>query len=391
MNVLIAFVAVVASSTQLAAQRAPQADAPKTQPELATDIHETVVDVPVTVALLDGGKRSGKMIITHFKPATGDGPFPLVVMNHGRKSSERSEPARFRSLGVTRYWVRRGFAVIVPTRMGYGATGIDPDTESSGSSCNERSYATMSEAAAHQIATAIAFGKTLPWIDKTKIIIMGQSVGGLAATVANANNHAGVIAAINSAGGSGGDPIGRPGKPCAPERLSSVFAAAGKTAKTPMLWFYSQNDQYWGASLPRTWHKAYTAAGAKADFVMLPANGDDGHKQIDNLASWRPTVDAFISKLGFNPPAIPNAPAPTNFAVIGDASKLPHVKTEVKSDGYAKFLALDLPRAFVIAPTGNWAYFGGPDSLQRALKRCQEAAKQPCKPYAVDDAVVWTP
>jgi dienelactone hydrolase len=380
-----------AAAHPVAAQRAPSSPA-TADAELATDIHETVARAPVTVKLLDGSRRTGDMIITHYRPPSGNGPYPLVVMSHGRSTDKRDEPSRFRSVRIARYWVRRGFAVIVPTRLGYGATGIEPDTELSGRSCEDRTYVPMSEAAAHQIATAIAFGKTLPWIDKSKIILMGQSVGGLATTVANAKGHAGVIAAVNSAGGSGGNPAKNPGKPCAPERLATVYEAAGKTAKTPMLWLYSQNDKYWGTSLPRQWHKSYTAAGAKAEFVMLPANGDDGHKQLEFLSLWRPHVDRFIATLGFSAPKKPEAPPPSNFAKLDDASKIPFVKDEVRSDGYQKFLALDVPRACVVSPTGNWAFYGGrTDALQAALTRCAASAKQPCKPYAVDDAVVWKP
>ena len=91
-------------------------------------------------------------------------------------------------------------------------------------------------------------------------------------------------------------------------------------------------------------------------------------------------------------PHTQDAPPATGFATLGDASTIPYVRDYAGLDGYAKFLALDLPRAFVIAPSGHWHYRGGEaDALRTALERCQTAARQPCKPYAVDDAVVWTP
>lgn len=377
-----------AAAAQLAAQ--PPDDT--SSAALAADLNETVVQQPVTVKLLEGGTRTGNMIVTHFRPA-GAGPFPVAIMNHGRAGSaaERAQPGRYRALRVVRYFVRRGFAVVVPTRLGYGATGTEPDTEFSGRDCAARIFGPMAEAAAHQIRTAIEYAVKQPWADPKRVVIMGQSVGGLATVVANAKAIPGVVGAINSAGGSGGNPRQSAGSPCSPDRIGRIYASAGQAAKTPMLWVYSANDKYWGASVPRTWHKSYTSGGGKAELVMLPANGEDGHKQLEHLSLWRPHTDRFLASLGFPIPKSEGAPPATSFAPLADASRIPWVNDEVRADGYPKFLALDIPRAFVIAPTGAWSYQSGEGALQKALANCAQRAKQPCRPYAVDDAVVWVP
>ena len=62
----------------------------------------------------------------------------------------------------------------------------------------------------------------------------------------------------------GGDPQRHPGVPCGPEKLLSVYADAGKTARAPMLWVYTENDNYFGPDYSRVWHKAYTDAGGRA-------------------------------------------------------------------------------------------------------------------------------
>ena len=287
---------LLAAASPAAAQVAPGAVGEPVK--LAADLFETVAQVPVTVPLHGGGNRSGNMIVTHFRP-TGAGPFPLVVMSHGRAgdAAGRAKPERQRFMNVVRYWVSRGFAIVVPTRLGYGATGVEPDTEASGR-CDNRNYGPMSEASAHQVRTAVTFGAGLPGIDKQRVVLMGQSVGGLATTVANGKGIPGVVAAINVAGGSGGNPSERAANPCGPDRLAGVYRAAGKSAKAPMLWIYAENDKYWGATIPRTWHKAYTEAGAKAEFVMLPPVGEDGHRAIDQPPVWTPHVDRFIASIG---------------------------------------------------------------------------------------------
>jgi hypothetical protein len=99
-----------------------------------------------------------------------------------------------------------------------------------------------------------------------------------------------------------------------------------------------------------------------------------------------------MSALGFPEPRSKDAPAASGFAGLEEASKLPYVKETAKSDGYQKFLDADLPRAFAIAPTGNWAWRSAVgDAMEQALANCERVAKQACKLYAVDDAVVWKP
>lgn len=105
----------------------------------------------------------------------------------------------------------------------------------------------------------------------------------------------GVLAAVNFAGGGGGDPVDRPEKPCSPERLHDMIASYGATARIPTLWLYSANDRYWGPDLPRQWFKAFIDRGGKAEFVALPAHGDDGHGSFTrNPAAWRPAVERFL-------------------------------------------------------------------------------------------------
>ncbi len=384
-GVLVAVPAWAQTNSQPALEEAP---AP---PQLAADLFETIAYVPVTVQPLVGGLRSGEMIITHYKPP-GDGPFPALIALHGR-GSDRAKPGRWRYLDIARHWTRRGFAVFVPTRLGYGDTGLQPDPESTGP-CNGKRFEVAAEAASRQVLATIDFAVAQPWIDKSKVIVKGQSVGGFAAIATVGKNHPSVIASINFAGGAGGDPKTRPGNPCQGERLGAVYAAAGSAnaGATPTLWLYAENDNYWGQTLPRRWHAAFTEAGGQAEFVMFPPLGNEGHALLRNGRHlWRPAVDRFLGQLGIAVPKSANAPPPSRFAGLDDVGKLPHVSAEVKENGYRRFLAADVPRAFAIGPRGEWSYVSGDSAIKRALERCAGYAKLECKLYAVDDAVVWAP
>ncbi len=380
--------AVIAGFSPARAQEAPP-EAPK----LADDIHETIGKVPVTVKLLSGQSYSGAMVVTHFRP-DGAGPFPIVIFNHGRATSKekRATPPRMRYTAVARYWVRRGFAVFVPTRLGYGDSGLDPDPENAGGGCDSRDFAQPIAVIIKSTEAVLAFAKSQPWTDGKRVIVMGQSYGGMGAVGISGESWPGLIAAINFAGGGGGDPDAHPEKPCSPTRLAELYNAVGKHASVPMLWLYAQNDKYWGADWPRKWHAAYVGGGGRAEFAPFPPVGDNGHRLIDQgFALWRPVLDRFIAKFGIAPPKARNAPPATDFARLDDATKLPFVKPDVKTDGYMKFLNADVPRALAIGKNGAWSWRRGVDSPQQALDDCATRANEPCQLYAVDDAVVWKP
>jgi hypothetical protein len=82
-------------------------------------------------------------------------------------------------------------------------------------------------------------------------------------------------------------------------------------------------------------------------------------------------------------------PAATQFAPIDNVEAVPYLNATGRK-GYEFFLALPKPRAFVIAPAGGWAVSSkGFDPLTKALRICSRN-HQNCRPYAVDDHVVWT-
>jgi hypothetical protein len=82
-------------------------------------------------------------------------------------------------------------------------------------------------------------------------------------------------------------------------------------------------------------------------------------------------------------------PAATQFAPIDNVEAVPYLNATGRK-GYEFFLALPKPRAFVIAPDGGWAVSSkGFDPLTKALRICSRN-HQNCRPYAVDDHVVWT-
>jgi hypothetical protein len=55
----------------------------------------------------------------------------------------------------------------------------------------------------------------------------------------------------------GGDPVGRPGRPCVPDLLEKMFGDYGATARIPTLRVYGENDLYMGRDNPHAWRQAF--------------------------------------------------------------------------------------------------------------------------------------
>lgn len=366
-----------------------QAQTPAPLP-LARDLLEEVHQVEVNVQDLYGRREQRSIPVTVYRPP-GDGPFPLVILNHGRASSpeKRATPVRFRFEQQARYFVGKGLAVMVPTRMGYGqAMSQDFDPESSGG-CAQPRIEPMSLAASDQVLAVLAHARSLPFIDAKRWWVVGQSVGGLTSVATVWRQPAGLQGGINFSGGTGGDPVGRPGRPCGVAQIAQLWRDKAANARVPMVWFYWENDLYWGPENPRIWHRAWTQGGAQAELHVFSPVGKDGHSGFTlDMDRWTVVLDDYFAQWGITRAAVPPVPEPTGFAAIDDLEKVP-VSDAQKNSLYVRFLASAEPRAFAIGPQGAAGYASGDWAVGRALGYCQSRQGVRCQLYAVDKQVVW--
>ena len=260
------------------------------------------------------------MPVQVFKPTltqsdAGSGPWPVVIFSHGRAGSPVGRAAMKSAVhgyfDMVRYWHTKGYAVVAAVRPGYGENAAeDPEDHGArwtGSTCRGAvDFSKTAAAATHAMRRVHAWAVEQRWVNKERVLLVGQSVGGLTTVAACGQNWPGVIGCINFAGGAGGNPDASPGASCRADRLGEHLASAAKTTAVPSLWLYSANDLFWGEQAPKEWHKAYLQAAAAAgsqvpsEFFAAPAVGENGHSLMGaGSRFWVPVVDVWLHKNGF--------------------------------------------------------------------------------------------
>jgi dienelactone hydrolase len=254
------------------------------------------------------------LAITILRPQ-GVGPFGAVILNHGVPLTARARSLESPALllDTAAEFAQRGYAVLMPMRRGFGATG-GAFAEDAGF-CADADYRRGERAAAADVLAAYRFARRLPYVDPQRVILAGQSAGGVAALYAAAQAPEGLVAVLAFAAGRGADPA-HPGVPCAGERLAAVFEEVGRTLEAPVLLYYAQNDRFFGPEASRAWFAKLRAGGARAEYVLQPPFGANGHYVFTDVAGaalWLPAVERFLERHGiaFPPPAAtpPTSPA----------------------------------------------------------------------------------
>lgn len=350
------------------------------EPPLDVRLNEQIVLVPAGEGLRD------RLETTIFKP-DGPGPFPLLLMNHGKQPGPSKQQKRERFVYLATEFVRRGYAVMVPMRSGYGqSTG---DYRDRGCDMSASAFGQ-----ARDLRDALAYARDQSWVDAQRMVVAGQSYGGMAVLALATSSEPGVRAVLNFSGG-----LRYENSPCDWQAsLSKAFGLLGKYNQLPTLWLYGANDSYFAPAVVQRLHQSFVGAGGHARLVDYGAFKRDAHLTVgsrDGVAYWLPPTLAFLRSMAMpvkpvvgisEPPALPA----TSFAAQGDVDAVPYL-TERGRAAYKTFLGRLTPRAFALSASGAWGWAEEGESPDlRALASCQQLSSVPCQLYAVDDSVVWT-
>jgi dienelactone hydrolase len=227
----------------------------------------------------------------------GAGPFPVAVINHGspRDAADRTKERPERHVAEAREFVKRGWAVLIPARRGYG--GSRESWAEGYGGCRSPDYHAPGLASARDIKGAIDYARAQPWADRARIVSVGHSAGAFGSVALSSLPVDGLAAVIAFAPGRGSQ---GPNTVCREDRLVDAFARYGATSRVPVLLVYAENDLFFGPSLAARMGRAFEQAGGRAMLVMAPPFGRDGHYLFSarGIPDWTPYVDAFLRAHG---------------------------------------------------------------------------------------------
>jgi len=327
---------------------------------------------------------------TIFKPS-GSGPFPIVLINHGKQGRAEKTQPRERSLPAVREFLQRGYAVVLPMRQGFSKSGgsvLNPG-------CNITSNGIEQ---AKDLESVIEWLSQQDWVDSKNMIMLGQSHGGLTTLAYAQNPHSGFKLFVNFAGG-----LKFLGSDCQWEHsLKLAFKNYGQNSKVSMIWFYGANDSFFPPNVIQPAYEAYIQGNPNVQMISFGVFGKDAHGlfgSYEGIPIWLPVIEKKLIELNlptdikfpqFAAPKDIVPPPGSGFALVGEIEKAP-LKNNNAKEGYKDWLKADPPKAFAIHPTnGSWgSSWGGELPYSTALRYCEKYAKAPCKLYAVDDRVVW--
>jgi dienelactone hydrolase len=234
-----------------------------------------------------------------FRPP-GDGPFRLAVIAHASVQNvlRRAQMPQPEYRALSAWLVARGFAVLVPERLGHGATGGKYLEDQGG--CDEADYASAGRATASEISAALDYLRGQSFIRQDGAVIVGHSAGGWGALALAHDNPPGVSNIIAFAPGRGGHANDFPNQVCAPHTLIAAASEFGHGARLPVTSLVAANDTYFSPALSRQIADAFRGSG-KIDFRVLAASGSEGHWLVETEAGVKiagPELDRALKPAG---------------------------------------------------------------------------------------------
>jgi dienelactone hydrolase len=278
----------------------PPAD-PTAEPEEATaaptESHDELIEER-TFLTVAGSKRPYRLEALVVRPAKTDGRLPVALITHG-KNLLASENQAFRAdlmLPQARDLAARGWLAVAVIRRGYGLSDGIPGVSRGAAymSCQNSDLVRGFDIEADDLVGALEALAARQDADLSRVIAVGQSLGGGTVLAFAARKPAGLRAVVNISGGvwrSAGNGV------CDHADLVGAMASFGSRTSVPSLWLYAENDSLFPPVLVTRMRDAYAQAGGQAELRMFPPVLGDGHALFSNEKArkkWLQSFDAFM-------------------------------------------------------------------------------------------------
>jgi carboxymethylenebutenolidase len=230
---------------------------------------------------------SGKLELRGFlfKP-DGAGPFPAVLYNHGSEKLPGSKPQ------IGNFFADNGYVLFIPHRRGHGRSPghyIMDELRSVHGGIRGRRMVELLDQQAEDVAAALGFLKSLPFVDAGRIAVTGCSFGGIQTLLA-AERNLGLRAAITFAAAA---MTWRESS-----EIRNRLIAAVRRATVPVFLIQAEND--YDLSPTRVLTNEMEQAGKAHRSRIFPPYGtthSDGHGGfcVRGVEVWGDDVLAFLA------------------------------------------------------------------------------------------------
>jgi len=244
----------------------------------------------------NGEKISLEIVIV--KP-NGPGPFPTIMFNHGSSGTGANPKYIKRTYNpnsVAFFFTKRGWMTAFPQRRGRGRSGglynegLEPNRK--GYSCSPQVSLMGMERALQDLDVVVKYLKGRSDVDGKKMLIGGQSRGGILSIVYTGTHPDEFIGVINFAGGW-------MGKRCSEmEAVHKTSFKRGGEFKKQTLWLYGENDSHYSLDHCQNNFDLFVESGGKGDFLSYSLSPvKDGHSLLYYPQVWMKDVDLFLESI----------------------------------------------------------------------------------------------
>jgi dienelactone hydrolase len=212
---------------------------------------------------------------------------PVVIFNHGSTGLGETPASTIdRGWSETSVFRALGFTVVVPMRKGRGLSD-GPFTEEAASVSQE----VQLSSAVEDLDATVEYLRSQPYVDPSRIVVAGQSRGGILSVVYAGRNPEKIVGVVNFAGGWWGERM-----PTAEFNITE-FREAGHTSRVPMLWLYADNDSYYSLPYIEKAFAEFTSAGGKGRLFVEQHLEGNGHFLIAWPDKWRDAVSSYLGRV----------------------------------------------------------------------------------------------
>jgi dienelactone hydrolase len=323
------------------------------------------------------GEKGYRLEALVVRPANADGRLPIALITHGKNPTAAENQALRAELmqPQARDLAARGWLAVVVIRRGYGLSDGLPGVSRGAPymSCENSDLVRGFDVEADDLDGALQALKARPDADASRVIAIGQSLGGGTVLAFAARRPAGLLGVVNLSGGvlrSAGNGI------CDHADLVAAMGTFGSRTTVPTLWLYAENDSLFPPALAKSMHAAYVRAGGRAELRMFPPVLGDGHALYMDFSArvkWLRALDAFMQVHH-----LPN----TNVARVEEVMNATKLAAGTRAV-VEEYFSTPTPKLLVVTESGKGAYWVANQkdidgARQRVLTTCREKSGGDC-------------